>query len=304
MRFADASRNKPFAKDPAVVHFKDHYLMYYSAPPYKDDRTPDGWRIGIAQSTDLDHWTKIGELQPEQECDKNGLCAPGALIHNNQVHLFYQTYGNGPKDAICHAVSDDGINFTRNPTNPIFAPTGDWNCGRAIDADVIPFQNELWMYIATRDPDFKIQMLGVATAPLDSDFSRKTWIQRVDGTILEPELPWEKKCIEAPALIQRNNKLYMFYAGAYNNEPQQIGLAISTDGLNWTRYADEPVLPSGAPDSWYASEAGHPYAFVDDDDTTHLFFQGNNDKGKTWYLSRAIVTWQGDKPIIELHDKP
>ena len=304
MRFADTSRNRPFAKDPAVVHFNDHYLMYYSVPPYKDDRTPNGWRIGIAKSTDLDHWTKIGELQPEQECDKNGLCAPGALIHNNQVHLFYQTYGNGPKDAICHAVSNDGITFTRNPTNPIFAPTGDWTCGRAIDADVIPFQNELWMYIATRDPDFKIQMLGVATAPLNSDFSRDTWTQRVDASILKPELPWEQECIEAPAMIQRNGKLYMFYAGAYNNKPQQIGLAISSDGINWTRYSDEPVLPCGHSDSWYASEAGHPYAFTDHDGTTHLFFQGNNDNGKTWYLSRAVVTWNGDNPIIKLHDQP
>lgn len=304
MRFADTSRNRPYAKDPAVVRFHDRYFLYYSVPPYKDGRTPDGWGIGIAQSANLDQWTKIGEVQTEQDCERNGLCAPGAIVHNNQVHLFYQTYGNGPKDAICHAVSDDGIHFVRNPTNPIFAPTGTWNCARAIDADVVVFQNELWMYIATRDPDFKIQMLGVATAPVDSDFACDKWTQRCDASILKPELPWEQECIEAPAVILRNDKLYMFYAGAYNNKPQQIGLAISSNGLHWVRHANEPVLPNGDADSWYASEAGHPYAFVDKDGSTHLFFQGNNDNGKSWYLSRAVVSWVGDDPVIDLHDAP
>ena len=47
MMFADTSRGKPFAKDPAVVHFNDRYFLYYSVPPGKDIK---GWRIGIAIS--------------------------------------------------------------------------------------------------------------------------------------------------------------------------------------------------------------------------------------------------------------
>jgi hypothetical protein len=55
------------------------------------------------------------------------LGAPGAIVLNKQVHLFYQTYGNGPRDAICHAVSDDGLRFMRDASNPIFHPAGNWN---------------------------------------------------------------------------------------------------------------------------------------------------------------------------------
>jgi len=304
MRYADTTRGRPFAKDPAVVRHGGQYLMYYSVPPYGDGRSPDGWRVGIAESRDLDNWTRVGELQPEQDCESQGLCAPGAHVHGGQVHLFYQTYGNRQRDAICHAVSDDGITFARDATNPVFAPTGDWTCGRAIDADVVPFQGELWMYVATRDPDFRVQMLGVAAARLDSDFSKETWVQRSDAPVFVPELPWEKSCIEAPAVICRGDQLTMFYAGAYNNEPQQVGLATSPNAIAWTRHSASPVLSNGPPGSWYASEAGHPYAFVDDDGSTHLFFQGNNDNGKTWYLSRAVVTWDGDAPVVALHDSP
>ncbi|WP_317890226.1 hypothetical protein [Paenibacillus sabuli] len=38
--------------------------------------------------------------------------------------------------------------------------------------------------------------------------------------------------------------------------------------------------------------------FTDDDGQTCLFYQGNNDKGKTWYLSHVKLRWQDGKPHI------
>ena len=298
MLFADSSRGRPFSKDPDVVNFKGKYYMYYSVPPFGDGRSWDGWAIGIAESKDLHSWVRIGELLPAAEYEKKGLAAPAAIVLDNKVHLFYQTYGNGPKDAICHAYSDDGTQFTRNPTNPIFSPTGNWNVGRAIDADVIVDNNRLLLYCATRDPAMRIQMLVVASAPLNSDFGRDSWTQICDAPILKPELAWEKKCIEAPSVCKHNGRFFMFYAGAYNNQPQQIGCAVSKDGISWTRLSDSPVLPNGRPGEWNSSESGHPGVFVDNNGQTYLFFQGNNDQGKTWYISKMKVEWKKNKPHL------
>lgn len=298
MLFTDTSRGRPFAKDPAVVRLGDGYFLYYSVPPFKDGRSSDGWAIGVAHSVDLETWSRVGEIRPVQECERNGICAPGAWVHGGKIHLFYQTYGNGRNDAICHAWSVDGVHFERDESNPVFHPSGDWNCGRAIDADVIEDGDRLLLYYATRDPDFRIQMLGVAAAPLTSSFGRGDWVQIDDGPILKPELPWEQECIEAAAVCRRNGRLFMFYAGAYNNKPQQIGCAVSDDGVSWQRLSDEPILPNGAPGTWNSSESGHPYVFVDYDESTHLFFQGNNDNGRSWYLSRVTVTWDGERPRI------
>lgn len=302
MYWADETRlGRPFSKDPSVIRFKDRYLMYFSLPPFPAGRMPaggpKGWSIGIAESTDLLSWKKVAELHPEQEPDQNGLCAPGAIVLDGKVHIFYQTYGNGPKDAICHAVSDDGLKFTRDPSNPIFRPTGDWTAGRAIDAEVFPVGDRLLLYFATRDPKMQIQMVGVAGAPLKSDFSRQQWTQLCDGPILKPELPWERKCIEAPSILKRDGKLFMFYAGGYNNDPQQVGVAVSDDGLAWKRLSDEPLLANGTPGAWNTSESGHPGIFQDGD-RTWLFFQGNNDKGKTWLLSKVEVVWKDGKPAL------
>lgn len=300
MYYGDDSRTgQPFSKDPHVVKFNGRYLMYYTiAESVKPPKT--GLGIGIAESHDLINWRKVGEITPapDAEYERKGIAAPGALVRDGKVHLFYQTYGNGKKDAICHATSEDGINFKRNPTNPIFSPTGDWNCGRAIDAEVAFFKGRYYLYFATRDKDLKVQMQGVASAPASTNFNREDWTQESDESILKPELDWEKMCIEAASVIRRKGRLVMFYAGAYNNDPQQIGVAVSKDGVNWKRMSDTPFLANGKPGEWNASESGHPHIFQDEDGRTYLFFQGNNKTGQ-WYLSNVEVFWKGWKPYLK-----
>ena len=298
MLFGDTSTlGRPYSKDPSVVRFQDKYLMYYSLPGREGGM--NGWSIGIAQSDDLTHWTPVGNLLPAEEVDKKGLCAPGAVILEGIVHLFYQSYGNGPKDAICHAWSKDGVHFERDPANPIFRPTGKWSVGRAIDADAFPFNDKLYLYYATRDPGMKIQQVGVACADLKSGFGPAAWTDLCpDGPILKPELPWEKDCIEAPSVCRQGNTLFMFYAGAYNNAPQQIGVARSQDATHWTRLSEQPFLPVGAPGTWNSSESGHPGVFTDQDGQTYLFYQGNNDQGRTWLLSKVRIGWKDQTPVI------
>ena len=309
MLFGDTTRlGRPLSKDPHVILFQGRYLMYYSVPGYTDKAsgTVYGWGIGIAESKDLIHWNRVGEVNrdPAATYESKGYCAPCARVIGKKVHLFYQTYGNGKNDAICHAWATDGIQFTRNSTNPIFHPDGAWNCGRAIDAEVIKFKGKYFLYYATRDPDYKIQLQGVAVAPGNTSFNRGEWTnQSKEGPMLKPDLPWEKDCIEGASIIIKNGELFMFYAGAYNNAPQQIGLAKSKDGIHWTRMSDQPFLPNGKPGEWNSSESGHPHIFDNPKGDDYLFFQGNNDKGKTWHISNVRIFWKKDKKAIKDKDR-
>jgi len=301
MMYGDTTRiGVPFSKDPHVIKFENRYLMYFSIPPFADKSNPvKGWNIGIAESNDLISWKKVGEITPAGEYESKGLCAPCALILDNKIHLFYQTYGNRENDAICHAVSNDGISFERDKTNPIFKPTGEWNCGRAIDAEVVKFKDQYLLFFATRDPEFKIQMQGVAAAPLNTDFNRNDWKQLTDSPIMMPEYEWEGECVEGASVIQRGDELFMFYAGAYNNWPQQIGVAKSNDGIHWEKLSDQPFLANGKPGEWNSSESGHPHIFKDTNGKTYLFYQGNNDKGKTWFLSNVEIFWNEKGPYLK-----
>ncbi len=298
MMYADSSRRGiPWSKNPHVIFFGGRYLMYSSVLPVLGSKARE---IEITESHDLIHWKNVGMMRIQEEYEKNGISAPGVLLVEGKVHVFYQTYGNGMKDAICHATSEDGItNFRRNPSNPVFRPDGEWNCGRAIDAEVCFYKGKYFLYYATRDPTYKIQMQGVATAPANTNFNRDQWVHiSKDGPILKPELPWEGQCIEAASVIKRNGELYMFYAGGYNNWPQQIGVAESNDGIHWKRMSDWQFLANGKPGEWNSSESGHPHIF-DDGKRTFLFYQGNDNKGKTWWISNVEVFWNKEGPWLK-----
>lgn len=293
MKFTNPQYNN-FAKDPAVVRFQGKYLLYYSI------KYPDGrFGIGIAHSHDLESWENCGEVPLQYHYERKGIAAPGAIVLGDEVHLFYQTYGNWEKDAICHAVSKDGIQFEKNQDNPVFTPKGNWCCGRAIDADVCIFHDKLFLYFATRDHEMKIQKIGGAWATLDSGFGKEAWTMLAEQSLLVPELKWEGECIEAPATVVYNGCIYMFYGGSYNCTPQQIGCAVSGDGVFFERISQEPFLPCGALGEWNSSESGHPYVFQDESDRIHLFYQGSNDNGKTWYLSRIEIGFLQGKPYIK-----
>jgi predicted GH43/DUF377 family glycosyl hydrolase len=299
MRYGDTSRTGlPCAKDPYVIKYKGAYWLYYSIPAAKGQAK--GWGIGVAKSYNLKDWTKQGEINasPTSVLEKNGICSPCAIVRNDTVHLFYQTYGNGASDAICHAYSTDAVHFERDATNPIYHPSGDWTCGRAIDADVHLYKGKYYLYYATRDKQFQIQQIGVATTSARSSFARSSWTGACKEAVLAPTLPWEGKCIEAPTIITRNNRMYMFYGGNYNNAPQQIGVAQSSDGIHWTRCSDKPFMKNGLEGEWNSSETGHP-GILDNGKTSYLFYQGNNDNGKTWFLSNVQVFWNKKGPWLD-----
>lgn len=111
-------------------------------------------------------------------------------------------------------------------------------------------------------------------------------------------MKWEGKCIEAAATLVHNDKIYLFYGGSYNCTPQQIGYAVSNDGIYFTKPQNTPFITCGGPNEWNASESGHPYAFVDDDGKTYLFYQGSPDGGKTWYLSRCEIGFENGVPKV------
>ena len=294
-RISDQSRlGRPFAKDPSVVDFKGRTLMYYSVPANQ----LHGWGVGILESRDFKTWTKVGQLEAEQPAEGKGIAAPFALVQNGVLHLFYQSYEGGPKDAICHATSQDGVHFERDRSNPIFRPKAPWCVGRAIDVEVARFRDQWFLYYATRDPSYKIQLLGVAVS--HRGFVPGDWQEAsITGSILKPELPWEGECIEAPTLLEHDGRLFMFYAGAYNNSPQVIGCAVSDNGLNWQRISKTPLLTNGSVGSWNSSESGHPGVYRASDGQNYLFYQGNNDHGKTWWLSQKRIAFSSERlPVL------
>ena len=282
---------KPFAKDPTVIRHDGRYLMYYSASGM-DESTAGGlvpgarmgnWCCAIAESKDLVHWRRVCDLVVEGAPFEDGWIAPCVRKLDGKIHLFAQHPRPGSENqnplmrhALWHATSDDGIHFKFAVGNPIFAPKNAWSNGRAIDADVWRSGDSLILAYASRDKATEErQIIGLASAPFGSDYGADKWRDlSPEVPLLEPKMPWEMNCTEAATVVKHNGIWYMFYAGAYNHERQQIGLAWSADGVNFKRWRDTPVLTHGAEGSWNAWESGHPGVFEDDDGQIYLFYQG------------------------------
>ena len=305
MRFGDTVRTGiPFAKDPTVIRKGGSYYMYYSIPAYAPDREPDtlaplqgSWNAGIARSKDLVHWERIGDLDLRDTRGQRiwGAIAPCVKRFGGKIHLFYQRHWEkAGNNNIWHAISRDGITFTNTSDEPVFVMDAPWALNRSIDAEVYRVKDRLILLFATRDPEGKVQMLGMAHAPYRSDYGPDKWVlDSTDGPLLKPDFEWEGHCIEAPTVLKHKGVWYMFYAGAYNHECQQIGLATSGDGLHFTRIPPEGLLfPAGEEGTWNHGESGHPGIFRDRDGKVYLFFQGKADPKGNYRLSVCRVQFR------------
>ncbi len=306
MTYGDSTRTGiPFAKDPTVIRLDGRYLMYHSVCGFSRDREAadpapmqNGWGSAIAESRDLVHWTRVADLDLRDTQGNRiwGCVAPCVKVFDGVIHLFYQrkwepAHGN---NNIWHATSEDGITFTNTHDEPVFIPETSWSIDRSIDAEVYRVGKKMILMYATRDTTNTVQMLGMAEAPYGSDYGPDKWTNlSVDGPLLKPDFPWEQHCIEAPTVIRHKGYWYLFYAGAYNHERQQIGLAVSKDGRNFERISpDGLLLPTGAPDAWNSAESGHPGIFRDDDGSVHLFYQGKKSQGAPYLLSVCNVYFE------------
>ena len=61
-------------------------------------------------------------------------------------------------------------------------------------------------------------------------------LQRVNGS------DWEGDWVGTPVVWEEDGQWYMLYEGGL---PGDVGLALSDDGVNWTRHPDNPVFPEG-----------------------------------------------------------
>lgn len=53
---------------------------------------------------------------------------------------------------------------------------------------------------------------------------------------------WEHDNVKDPCLLKVNDIYYIFYTGFSSANTNQVGVSTSRDGVNWTKYASNPVL--------------------------------------------------------------
>jgi len=80
----------------------------------------------------------------------------------------------------------------------------------------------------------------------------RSFYRRSEQSVLSPERPWEQVAVMCPSVLYdvASGLFRMWYSAGENYEPNAIGYATSADGVNWTKYAGNPVFAPNSSDAW------------------------------------------------------
>ncbi|MEP6847124.1 MAG: glycosylase, partial [Panacibacter sp.] len=108
---------------------------------------------------------------------------------------------------------------------------------------------------------------------------------------------WDKEIRERGYVLHEGNMYYMWYTGYRDiNDTKFLGYATSPDGLNWTRYKDNPIYANG----WVED-----MCVVKSDELYYMFAEGRGDTAHM-LTSADRIHWteQGNLDIRRKDGKP
>jgi len=132
------------------------------------------------------------------------------------------------------------IKHNNNPVLDI-GPTGAWDGGRIFYYCVFFDGAKYRMWYTGFNPTLnKPPEIGYATSP-----DGINWTKYANNPVLSPTEFWESEGLAEPVVIFNGAQFQMWYSGNTGT-----GYATSPDGINWTKYAGNPVLDAGSSGSW------------------------------------------------------
>ena len=176
---------------------------------------------------------------------------PGALIfHESKFHMFYPALPSSPPPlATGYATSEDGINWTRERQDPVLRieDTGMDGYGVMTSSALVTDEGK-WVLYFTLVPKGRNFTGSIARATADSSAGPWTTDSKLSLTP-GPDGAWDAIAIGHASVIRVSDGYLMFYtgigsceAGVFTEDHECVGLARSTDGLNWVKHDDPTTV--------------------------------------------------------------
>jgi predicted GH43/DUF377 family glycosyl hydrolase len=220
----------------------------------------------------------------------------GETDASRRYKTFYSGYIGayaGNNVYVGYAYSPDGINWTkfgkviaRSLEDPYVVKSGSTYHLYAEDKADVPFKNIRKYH--------------------SSDC--ESWVD--DGDVFDPQAggapaDWEATDVSSPVVWIEGSTWYLLYEGRGGGFGGKVGLATSTDGINWTRDGSNPVFDAGAVGEWDETN------IVSDDiskvgSTYYMLYHGYGSSGPTGFwpgmaTATSLTSWARDarNPIIK-----
>jgi predicted GH43/DUF377 family glycosyl hydrolase len=139
----------------------------------------------------------------------------------------------------------DGITWT--PPTCVLNTTGSsWQSG-AVNRPSVIYHNGQYHLWYTGQAN-STSSIGYATSPNGINWTR----QNNNNPVLTATVAWESPSVMNPTVMWDStaNLYKMWYCGGQDYEPDAIAYATSTDGINWTKYAGNPIFTKVPANHW------------------------------------------------------
>ncbi len=178
-------------------------------------------------------------------------------------------------ESIYRATSTDGLAWTVDAT-PALSPTlqdGTFDRDAVGDPSIVVNGGVYWMFYNGYTAQGDLWQIGAATS---TDGIHWTRVQA--APVLGPGGPgaWDENHALDPMIILDGGTFKMWYSAFDANWVRRIGYATSPDGVNWTKYASNPVF-EGAPGQW--DDGGVHNMAVLHDNGYHMWYSCNGQIG-------------------------
>ena len=137
-------------------------------------------------------------------------------------------------------------------------------------------------------------------------FTQINWKKDVNPVLNPGESgEWDSQFVFSPSVLfdSATSVFKMWYCGGNGEFTGSIGYATSLDGINWTKYENNPVMVPGASGEWDDGLIGmHCVLFIDD--TYHIWYSAGTDQSKLqigYATSPNGITWTKyhENPVLK-----
>lgn len=243
------------------------------------------------------NWTKFPNNPvltqgPFGSWEDRGVYAPFVLKHGDTLKMWYSGAKSGDVHQIGYATSINGINWQRDPRNPVLnvgAP-GSWDAEFVSHPKVILDDTTYHMwYGGTDDPSGYSYRIGYATST-----DGINWTKHPDPVMdLGPPGSWDSATLGGHSYFFDGDTFHVWYGGCDgpNWSNALIGYAKSPDGITWEKHPD-PVF-YGSSGSWDDLRVYVPCVIVDNSGYK-MWYQGYD--GAYWRIGYATslngINWE------------
>ncbi len=170
-----------------------------------------------------------------------GTCFDASVLKDGGLYRMWFSWR--PKQSIALVESQDGIHWSTPSVVLTPAPGSlEKNVNRPVVAK-ISGSYHMWYTVQTTQRSW----IDYATSP-----DGIAWDRGNGNPVLSAEKAWEGPAVMSPHVIYDDAaRLFrMWYSGGDQYEPLAIGYATSPDGIQWTKYPDNPVFTPDPAQTW------------------------------------------------------